>query len=269
MMEASRASDDEPVSCIVKSDGARIAYHRTPGQAPGIVFLGGYASDMTGTKALALEAFARQRGQAFLRFDYQGHGQSSGDFADGTIGLWHSDALAILDAKTEGSQILVGSSMGGWMMLLTAQRRPEKVAGLVGIAAAPDFTEDIMWPKFSKEIRVALERDGIYREASQYSDEPTIFTMAMIEDARNNLVLRSPLRIDAPVRLLQGMDDPDVPWLTAIRIADHIDCQDVQVRLIKDGDHRLSTDRDLEILTTTIAELLDGAAARNDGRPTS
>ena len=137
-----------PLSWLVKPDGARIAYHRTPGREPGIVFFGGYSSDMTGTKALALEAYASERGQAFVRFDYQGHGQSSGAFADGTIGLWLSDALAVLDAVTDGPQIIVGSSMGGWIMLLTARQRPDRVAALVGIAAAPDFTEDSMWSEF-------------------------------------------------------------------------------------------------------------------------
>lgn len=259
MTETSHDSPDQPASYLTKPDGARIAYHRTPGKTPGIVFFGGFASDMTGTKALALEAFARQRGQAFLRFDYQGHGQSSGAFAEGTIGLWHSDALAILDAETDGPQILVGSSMGGWMMLLTASRRPERIAGLVGIAPAPDFTEDLMWPNFSTEIRETLKRDGLYQRPSEYSDEPYTITMKLIEDGRDHLVLRDRLTIDAPVRLLHGMADPDVPYQVSLRIAEHVDCSDLQVRLIKDGDHRLSTERDLDILTSTIADMIDAA----------
>jgi pimeloyl-ACP methyl ester carboxylesterase len=259
MTETSHDSPDPPVSYLTKPDGARIAYHRTPGKAPGIVFFVGFASDMTGTKALALEAFARQRGQAFLRFDYQGHGQSSGTFAEGTIGLWHSDALAVLDAETNGPQILVGSSMGGWMMLLTAARRPERVAGLVGIAAAPDFTEDLMWPNFSTEIQETLKRDGLYQRPSEYSDEPYTITMKLIEDGRDHLVLRDRLTVDAPVRLLHGMADPDVPYQVSLRIAEHVDCSDLQVWLIKGGDHRLSTERDLDILTSTIAAMIDGA----------
>jgi pimeloyl-ACP methyl ester carboxylesterase len=259
MTEPSHDSPDRPASFLTKPDGARIAYHRTPGKAPGIVFLGGFASDMTGTKAMALEAYAKQRGQAFLRFDYQGHGQSSGTFAEGSIGLWHSDALAAIDAATSGPQILVGSSMGGWMMLLTAARRPDLVAGLVGIAPAPDFTEDLMWPSFSEEIRAILLRDGIYQSPSEYSDAPYTITMKLIEDGRNHLLLREPLVIDAPIRLLHGMADPDVPYQVSIRIAEHVECPDLRVHLIKDGDHRLSTDRDLAILTSTIDALLDGS----------
>ena len=254
------ASDDlaaGPVSYLTKPDGARVAYHRTPGRAPGIVFLGGFSSDMTGTKALVLEAFAKARGQAFLRFDYQGHGQSSGAFVDGCIGLWHSDALAVIDAQTEGPQILVGSSMGGWMMLLTAVARPERVAGLVGIASAPDFTEDLMWPSFSEEVRETLRRDGIHREPTAYGEEPYTITMKLIEEGRNHLLLRDRLAITAPIRLLHGMADRDVPYELSLRIATHVESEDVQVHLIKDGDHRLSTDRDLAILTSTIAIMID------------
>jgi pimeloyl-ACP methyl ester carboxylesterase len=258
MIKSSHDSPDRAASFLIKPDGAKIAYHRTPGKAPGIVFLGGFASDMTGTKAVALEAHAKRRGQAFLRFDYQGHGQSSGAFADGTIGLWHSDALAILDAETEGPQILVGSSMGGWMMLLTAARRPDRIAGLVGIAPAPDFTEDLMWPGFSEEIRETLLRDGFYQRPSEYSDEPYTITMKLIEDGRNHLLLRDPLVIDAPVRLLHGMADPDVPYQVSLRIAEHVACPDLRVHLIKHGDHRLSTERDLAILTETIDAMLEG-----------
>lgn len=257
MTDIPHDSPDRTPSFLTKPDGARLAYHRTPGRAPGIVFLGGFASDMTGTKALALEAYAKRRGQAFLRLDYQGHGQSSGIFADGTIGLWHSDALAVIDAVTEGPQIFVGSSMGGWMMMLTAAHRPERVAGLVGIAPAPDFTEDLMWPSFSDEIRATLERDGIYQRPSEYSDEPYTITMKLIEEGRNHLLLSRPLVVDAPIRLLHGMADPDVPYQVSLRIAEHVTCSDIQVRLIKDGDHRLSTERDLSILTATIDEMLE------------
>jgi len=256
---AHQPQGDAP-SFLEKPDGARIAYHMTPGQSPGIVFFGGFASDMTGTKAITLENFAKERGQAFLRFDYQGHGQSSGSFAEGTIGLWHSDALAVLDSVTEGPQIIVGSSMGGWMVLLTAVHRPERVAAVVGIAAAPDFTEDLMWAGFSDEIRENLTRDGIYQEPSIYSDEPYTITMKLIEEGRDHLLMRDPLVIDKPIRLIHGMADPDVPYHLSLKIAEHVSSEDVQVRLIKDGDHRLSTDRDLGILTRTVANLLDGGA---------
>ena len=248
---------DDAAGVFLRPGDVRIAFRRVPGRKPGIVFLGGLHSDMTGTKATALEAFAKNRGQAFLRFDYQGHGQSSGLFKDGTIGLWHVDALAVVEAHSDGPQILVGSSMGGWIMLLLARCRPEKVAGLVGIAAAPDFTEDMMWPNFDDEIRRILRRDGVYHAPSNYSDTPYPITYRLIEDARDHLVLRSPLEIGSPVRLLHGMADADVPYMTSIRLAAHIDGNDVQVRLIKDGDHRLSRASDLGILTDTIAALID------------
>ena len=240
------------------ADGAALAYHRTPGRAPGVVFLGGYASDMTGTKATALETHIVGRGHAFLRFDYRGHGQSSGRFEDGTIGRWRDDALAALDALTEGPQILVGSSMGGWIALLLALARPQRVAGLVGIAAAPDFTEDLMWAEFDAAQRATLQRDRVLRLPSEYSDQPTTVTMDLIEDGRRHLLLRAPIPIAAPVRLLHGMRDPDVPYRHALTIADRLAGDDVQVRLVKDGDHRLSTDRDLAILADTVDALLGG-----------
>ena len=245
-------------SYLIRPDGARIAYCKTPGRGPGVVFLGGYASDMTGTKALALERFARARGRAFLRLDYRGHGQSSGDFADGTIGLWLSDAIAAIEAAADGPQILVGSSMGGWLMLLVAKRRPELVAGLVGIAAAPDFAEDIERMGFAPEELAVLRRDGVLRRPSPYGPEPTVYTMAMVEEARSHLVLREPLPLRVPLRLLHGMADPDVPWRAATRIAEHAGGGDVRVHLLKDGDHRLSTPRDLAILEETVGALLDG-----------
>lgn len=241
---------------LATADGESLAYHLSAGRSPGVVFLGGYASDMTGTKAVALEAHVRRRGHAFLRFDYRGHGQSSGAFADGTVGRWRDDALAALDALTDGPQILVGSSMGGWIALLVALARPQRVAGLVGIAAAPDFTEDLMWTEFDEDQRTTLMRDRILREPSTYSPEPTVVTMDLIEDGRRHLLLRGPIPIQVPVRLLQGMRDPDVPYRHALTIVDRLEGADVQLRLIKDGDHRLSTERDLAILTETVDGLL-------------
>ncbi len=243
---------------LATADGQTLAYHHTPGRTPGVVFLGGYASDMTGTKATALEAHVQARGNAFLRFDYRGHGQSSGRFEDGTIGRWRDDALAAFDALTEGPQLLVGSSMGGWIALLLALARPDRVCGLVGIAAAPDFTEDLMWAEFDDAQRATLRRDRILRLPSEYSDEPGIVTMDLIEDGRNQLLLRAPIPIGVPVRLLQGMRDPDVPYRVALTLADRLESDDVQIRLIKDGDHRLSTERDLTLLMEAVDSLLPG-----------
>jgi pimeloyl-ACP methyl ester carboxylesterase len=241
---------------LTRPGGATIAYHKSDGAGPGVIFLGGYSSDMTGTKAMALEAFCQARGQAFLRLDYQGHGQSSGCFEDGTIGLWADDALAALDALTDGPQILVGSSMGGWIMMLLARARPARVAAMIGIAAAPDFVLE-MWEEFSPEVRAALECHGIYRMASEYSDEPSIITMVLIEDGRSQLVLDRPFPFAGPVRLLQGMADPDVHWRTALRIAERIEGEDVEIALVKDGDHRLSRAADLARLGRTVAEVIE------------
>jgi pimeloyl-ACP methyl ester carboxylesterase len=239
--------------------GVSIAYHRLAGKSPGVMFHGGFMSDMTGAKALALEAFCRKRGQAFLRFDYRGHGASSGTFEDGTIGLWAEDALAVFDRLTEGPQILVGSSMGGWIALLVALRRAERVAGLVGIAAAPDFTEDLIWATASPDKREALQRDGVVREPSAYSETPYGITMQLIRDGRKHLLLRNPITLSCPVRLLHGMLDPDVPWQRSLRLADKLTTPDVRVVLVKDGDHRLSRDADLALLTSTVEGLISSS----------
>jgi pimeloyl-ACP methyl ester carboxylesterase len=243
----------ERPAILTREDGATIAYHRRRGSGPGVVFLGGFMSDMTGTKARALDAFCAARGQAYLRFDYFGHGASSGDFAEATVGRWRADALAIIDAATEGPQILVGSSLGGWLMLLVALARPERVAALVGIAAAPDATEALMWAKFPSDIRERIMRDGSARLPSAYSAEGYIFTRKLIEDGRNHLLMGRAVPIACPVRLLHGMQDPDVPWPTSLALAEKLESADVQVTLVKDGDHRLSTARDLALLTRTIA----------------
>ncbi len=234
--------------------GERIAYRRVPGRQPGVVFLGGYVSDMTGIKASQLDAFCRDRGQAFLRFDYSGHGASSGRFVDGTIGRWAEEAIAVLDALTEGPQVLVGSSMGGWIMLLVALARPERVHGLVGVAAGPDFAEDIE-RSLTAEQRLALERDGVYREASEEGGQSYVVTRALIEDGNQRLLLKGPIDLSCPVRLLQGMADDDVPWQTALRIAEHLVSPDVVIELVKDGDHRLWRPRDLDRLCRLVGEL--------------
>ena len=250
-------SEGSSAAILTRGDGATIAYHKSTGAAPGVVFMGGFRSDMAGTKAMALESFCRRAGRAFLRFDYHGHGASSGDFTDGTIGHWAGDAIAVLDQVTEGPQIVVGSSMGGWIMLLAALARPQHIAGLVGIAAAPDFTEELMWRRYGPEIRATLERDGIYYEPSDYDDGPYPVALALIEEARDHLLLDRPIPIHCPVRLLHGMKDEAVPWMTAPRIAEKLLSADVKVLLVKDGDHRLSRDEDLVRLCATVNELCD------------
>lgn len=255
-------SDHAPpvsIEILACADGATIAYRRRSavgaGTAlPGIVFLGGFASDMSGTKATALDSFCADRGQAFLRFDYTGHGASSGRFADGTIGRWTEDALAAFDALTEGPQILVGSSMGGWIMLNVALVRPFRVAALVGIAAAPDFTEEI-WNGLDETQRAILLAQGQIFLPSEYSASPYPITRALIDDGRHHLRLNGPLPISCPVRLMHGMCDTDVPWRKSLAIAERLEAQDVQLTLVKDGDHRLSRDQDLDLLLRALARL--------------
>ncbi|MBK1634639.1 alpha/beta hydrolase [Rhodovulum adriaticum] len=236
--------------------GRRLAYHRTDGAGPGVVFLGGFMSDMTGTKAQHLEAWARARGQAFLRFDYSGHGQSSGAFAEGCIGDWAQDAETAITALTDGPQVLVGSSMGGWIALLLARALPERVVGLVGIAAAPDFTEDSMWASFAEDQRATIMGAGRIEIPSGYDDSPYTITRRLIEDGRENLVLRDPLRLPFPVRLLQGTADEDVEVATALRLLDHIDCADARLTLVKGADHRFSEPDNLALVEQAISELL-------------
>lgn len=236
-------------------DGRRIAHARTAGAGPGVVFLGGFRSDMTGTKATHLEAWARERGRAFLRFDYTGHGVSSGRFEDGAIGDWARDAGDVIERLTEGPQVLVGSSMGGWIALLVAARMPERVAGLVGIAAAPDFTEDAMWADFGAEERRALEVDGVVRRPSDYADEPDLITRRLIEDGRRHLVLRAPLHLPFPVRLLHGTADADVDVSVALRLLGHATSPDMRLTLVKDADHRFSAPAELDLIAATIDAL--------------
>jgi pimeloyl-ACP methyl ester carboxylesterase len=232
-----------------------VAYAKTDGRAPTVVFLGGFRSDMTGTKAMALEDWARRAGRAYLRFDYFGHGQSSGRFEDGTIGRWLDDSLAVIDAETSGKLVLVGSSMGGWLALLMALQRPERLAGLVLIAAAPDFTERMLLEGLSPEDRVTLQREGRLERPSQYSPEPSVFTWKLIEEGRNHLVLDKPLVLPCPVRLLHGQSDPDVPWEYSLQIARHLAAPEVITTFVKGGDHRLSTPADIDRLIGTVEEV--------------
>ena len=242
-----------------RGDGLRLAWRRRAGRGPGVVFLGGFNSDMTGTKAEDLSAFCAAAGRAFLRFDYSGHGASGGQFVDGTIGHWAADAAAVLDALTEGPQVLVGSSMGGWIALLLALRRPARVAGLVGIAAAPDFTARLE-AALPAEARAALAQDGVWHRPSAYG-APYPIARALIEEGRRHLLLHAPIAIEAPVRLLHGQQDPDVPWELSLQLAAALAGGDVEVTLVKDGDHRLSRPQDLALLRRTLGPLLgqDGA----------
>lgn len=238
--------------------GAKLAYHASPGSSPGVVFNTGFKSDMDGGKALALEAHCKARGQAFVRFDYRGHGQSSDTFENGCIGDWAQDAISVLDHLTKGPQIIVGSSMGGWIMLLTALARSERVAGLVGLAAAPDFTEDLMWDAFDDAQRAVIETEGCLEIPNCYDDEPYRIMKHLIDDGRNHLLLRGPINLDVPVRLIQGMEDEDVPWETALKLQKVLTSQDVDVTLVKDGGHRLSEPQDLDRLCRTVDLLIDG-----------
>jgi pimeloyl-ACP methyl ester carboxylesterase len=242
---------------ITREDGRTIAYHSTPGKSPGVVFLTGFVSDMTGDKALCLEEFCQNRGQAFLRFDYTGHGESSEEFLDSCIGDWASDAIFALDQLTEGLQILVGSSMGGWIMLLAALARPERIAGLLGIAAAPDFTEDLMWADFTPEQQAALDKDGRVAIGNNYDDgEDYIITQKLIEDGRKYLLLREEIVLDCPVRLIHGLQDKDVPWTTSQKISERLRSTDVETTFVKNGDHQLSEPQDLDRLRATLKGLI-------------
>ncbi|HEY4471218.1 MAG TPA: alpha/beta hydrolase [Stellaceae bacterium] len=243
---------------LARPDGAAIAYHRTDGRAPGIVFLGGFRSDMTGTKALFLEDYCRRRGRAYVRFDYFGHGQSSGDFARGTIGRWREDAIAVIDSLTAAPQILVGSSMGGWVMLLAALARPERVAALVGIAAAPDFTSELLPNRLTAEQRREIEEKGAVTLPSDYDPAGYLYTRALIEDGNKHLLLGGPIPLDVPVRLLHGFADASVPWQLSLPLAERLTSQNVEVTLVKNGDHRLSTEPDLARLARILDELLAG-----------
>lgn len=235
--------------------GRRIACHLTGGSGPCVVFLGGLKSDMEGTKALHLESWCRARGQAFLRFDYSGHGQSSGRFEDGCIGDWAEDTFETVTALVSGSIVPVGSSMGGWQALLLARRLPERIAGMVTIAAAPDFTEDGYWNDFTDAQKRTIEQGGRVELPSDYM-EPYVVTPRMIQNGRENLVLRTPLHLPFPVRCLQGTADTAVSTATALRLLDHADCPDMRLTLVKDADHRFSDGPCLGLIEDAVADIL-------------
>ncbi len=244
-----------PVQTLTTAQGRLLAYHQTAGIGSGVIFLGGYRSDMGGTKAVALEAWAKARGRAFLRFDYGGHGGSGGDFTELGIADWFDDARAALNL-TQGPQVLVGSSMGGWLALLLARACPERIAGLIGIAAAPDFTEDSLLPSLTVVERAAMDRVGLIERPSGYSDGPYIFTQRLIDQGRANLVLRAPLALPFPTRFLQGTADTDVPVAVAQRLFDHASGPDIRLTLVKGADHRFSTPDCLALIESNLDEIL-------------
>jgi pimeloyl-ACP methyl ester carboxylesterase len=246
-------------SLLARPGGHHLAYvsrhSNNHANAPTVVFLGGFRSDMTGTKALALDIWAQRAGFAFLRFDYFAHGASSGAFEDATIGRWIDDALAAIETLTVGHLVLIGSSMGGWIMLNVAQRLRTRLAGLVGIAAAPDFTQELIWPELSAADQATLKRDGRLLRPSRYTPEPDVLTLKLIEEGADHLVLDKPLVLPCPIHLLHGTADPEVPWQMSLRILQHVEAPEATLTLVKDGDHRLSQPADIARLTDTVEKL--------------
>jgi hypothetical protein len=237
-----------------RGDGVPLAWRRLPGHGPTVVFLPGFASNMAGAKATHVAEYCAARGRAMLRLDYSGHGESGGAFAAGGIGRWRDDAMALLDHLTAGPLVLVGSSMGGWIALLIALARPARVAGLIGLAAAPDFTEDLMWDAATPLEQAALMAQGQV-EIPTADGGAHVVTRTLIEDGRRHLLLRRPIALEIPIRLIHGQLDADVPWQTALKIAAAVTGGDVRVTLVKDGDHRLSRAQDLALLIATVAGL--------------
>jgi pimeloyl-ACP methyl ester carboxylesterase len=239
----------------------RIAVRRRAGTGPGLVWLGGFKSDMKGGKAVALDAWAHQHGRAIVRFDYSGHGESGGHFAKGTIGSWLEDSIAVFEQFCDGPQILIGSSMGGWMALLLAREIKKRagkasLAGLVLIAPAPDFTEELMWKNFSPAVKQEIETKGVWMRPSEYGDgSPYPITRNLIEEGRNHLVLGSAIDLGCPVRILQGAKDPDVPWQHAFALTHRLPADDVVLTMIQDGDHRLSRPQDIARILAAVAEI--------------
>jgi len=250
-------------SYLTSKNGHKLAYHYSPGtdpSLPGVIFMGGFKSDMEGSKATYLEEQCKKRGQSYVRFDYSGHGQSDIDFVDGCIGDWAKDAIEILDKVTAPNQkyILVGSSMGGWMMMLTAKARPNRVAGLIGIAAAPDFTEKLMWTGLSPEKQEMLMQNGRVEEPNDYSDEPYIITKKLIEDGRKHLLLDEHFETHYPVHLIHGKLDTDVPPSWPDLIKKSMGRDDIKITYIDDGGHTLSRDKDLPIINDAILSMSKG-----------
>lgn len=250
------------MSSLVQADGEQLAFEHTDGDGPGILFLSGFNSNMQGDKALYLDSWCREQGRQFTRFDYFGHGQSSGDFTQGTIGRWLEDAVSVLDQVCSGPQLLVGSSMGGWIMLQLALARPERILALVGIAPAPDFTEAMAEGGLSPEQRLQLELSGFCDIENCYDDgEPYRISRNLLEEGRQHCLLhRDEIAIDVPLRILHGQRDEDVPWERSLLLAEKLASTDVEIQLVKDGDHRLSQPHDLARLQRTLHALLQEVA---------
>jgi len=265
MQETERPADVEETGFLEVGEGARlrrIAWRRLAGSRPTTVWLGGFRSDMQSTKAERLAASAAAAGRGYLRFDYGGHGESGGRFEELTLSDWLEDALTVIEALTSGPVVLVGSSMGGWLSLLASRRLPRgKLAGLVLIAPAVDFTEALMWDAFPAEIREQIRRDGVWLRPSAYSAEPYPITRALIEDGRRHLLLGSTLRTGCPVQILQGMRDPDVPWQHALKLVEHLPSDPVTLTLVNDGDHRLSREQDIDRLIAAVDAMVEGISA--------
>jgi pimeloyl-ACP methyl ester carboxylesterase len=261
-MTNSAPPDQEPAFIEVgkAGDRRRIAVRARTGGGPGLLWLGGFHSDMKGTKAIALDAWAAEQGRACVRFDYSGHGESGGAFIDGTIGRWLEESVAVFGQFCAGPQVVIGSSMGGWMALLLAREIARNsasrasLAGLVLIAPAPDFTEELMWKGLSDEARRDIETKGVWLRPSEYG-EPYPITRALIEEGRNHLLLGSAIAVGCPVRILQGAQDPDVPWRHAFALADRLPSDDVVLTMIQDGDHRLSRPQDIARIIAAVTEM--------------
>jgi pimeloyl-ACP methyl ester carboxylesterase len=243
------------VTHLDRGDGTLLAYELVKGRQPTLVFLPGFGSDMTGDKAVMLAKFAAMHGHACLRLDYAGHGESGGHFADGTIGSWTGDALFLIDTLTKGPIVLVGSSMGGWIALLVALARPERISALVGIAAAPDFTEELIWANLPEAARATMLTEGALLVPSAYREDQ-VLTRALIEEGRTHLLLGTTIPLTCPLRLLHGQADPDVPWQTSLRLAERWAGEDAVVVLMKDGGHRLSRPQDMAALRRLVSPLL-------------
>lgn len=241
---------------LTAPDGARLAYRLRPGAGPTVVWLGGFRSDMTGSKAAHLDAWAARTGRGFLRFDYFAHGESDGAFEAGTISRWREDSLMAIDALSDGPLVLVGSSMGGWMALLAALARPERVKGLLLIAPAPDFTSRLMAPSLPDDARRSLAETGRWERPSPYGDGPSVITQSLLDDGARWALLDQPITLPIPVRILQGMEDADVPWRHALALVEALDSADVRLTLVKGGDHRLSSPSDLVLLEQALEALL-------------
>jgi pimeloyl-ACP methyl ester carboxylesterase len=236
-----------------------IAYYKNEGKEnkPGVVFLGGFKSDMTGTKATSLEKFCKEKDYSFIRFDYLGHGHSSGKFTDGTIGKWLGNVLDVLDKLTTGPQILIGSSMGGWLMLLAALARPERIVALIGVASAPDFTENLIWDAMDATAKAELQKNGVYSLNSEYGEEPYPISYELITEGRKHLLLDKKIDINCPVRLIHGLLDKDVPHELSIKLSQQLTSENLCVNLIAEGDHRMSKPEDIELLCENLEELMN------------